>query len=98
LRSRDGDKAQVAVTVAVATNNVVAMRDLLLAGAGFCLLPLHVVRDDLAAGRLLQACPGWSARKLVLHALLPTRKAPPRVRVFLDRLAEAAKSLGFDPA
>lgn len=98
LRSTRGEKAQVSVTVAISVNNVVAMRDLLLAGAGFALLPLHVVRDDLAAGRLRDACPGWSARKLVLHALLPTRKAPPRVRLFLDRLASAATELGFDPA
>ncbi|AKU97957.1 hypothetical protein AKJ09_04621 [Labilithrix luteola] len=84
----------MSVTVAVAANNVVALRDLLLAGAGFGLLPLHVVREELAAGRLRQACPGWSSRKLTLHALLPTRRAPPRVRLFLDRLATAATNLG----
>jgi DNA-binding transcriptional LysR family regulator len=99
LRSVHGEKkAQVNVTAAVAANNVFAVRDLLVAGAGFGILPLHVVREDLAAGRLRHACPGWNARKLTLHALLPARQAPPRVRVFLDRLADAAKSLGFDPA
>jgi DNA-binding transcriptional LysR family regulator len=97
LRSPEGLKAQVGISAKVVTNNVVAMRDLLLAGAGFGLLPLHAVREDLAAGRLRHACPGWSSRRLVLHALLPTRNPPPRVRVFLDRLVSSAKNLGFDP-
>ncbi|NUP06060.1 MAG: LysR family transcriptional regulator [Polyangiaceae bacterium] len=97
LRSPEGGKAQVSVTIAVSANNVVGLRDLLIAGAGFGLLPLHVVREDLAAGRLRHVCPAWSSRKLTLHALLPTRKAPPRVRLFLDGLAAAAKNLGFDP-
>jgi len=98
LRSTQGDKSQVSVTAAVAANNVVAQRDLLIAGAGFGLVPVHVVRDDLAAGRLRHACPGWSSRKLTLHALLPTRQAPPRVRLFLNQLTIATKNLSFDPA
>ena len=97
FRSPRGDRVQVGVKVVATTNTVVASRDLLLAGAGFGLLPLHVVRDDLAAGRLLRLCPGWVSRKLTLHALLPTRRSPPRVRVFLDHLAAAAKGLSFEP-
>lgn len=97
FRTANGGKAQVSVAASVSANTVVAVRDLLLAGAGFGVLPLHVVREDLAVGRLQHVCPGWSPRKLVLHALLPTRHAPPRVRLFLDSLAVAAKSLGFDP-
>ena len=97
LRSLRGEKVVMSVDVAVAANNVVALRDLLLAGAGFGLLPLHVVSADLAAARLRHVCPGWISRKLRLHALLPTRHAPPRVRLFLERLTAAAKSLGFDP-
>ena len=63
LRSSDGHRAQVSIGVRVSTNNVVAMRDLLIAGAGYGLLPLHAVREDLAAGRLRHAFPGWSSRK-----------------------------------
>jgi len=71
------------------------MRDLLLAGAGVGLLPAHTVRDDLKTGRLLHVCPGWHHRRLSLHALLPTKHSPPRVRLFLAALAEAARPLGF---
>lgn len=81
LRTANGGRAQVSVAASVSANTVVALRDLLMAGAGFGVLPLHIVREDLAAGRLQHVCPGWSPRKLVLHALLPTRHAPPRVRL-----------------
>jgi len=97
FRSPQGDKAQVSVRVTASANTVVALRDLIVAGAGFGLLPLHVVRDDLAASRLCHVCPGWITKKLSLHTLLPTRQSPPRVRLFLDRLVGAAKGLGFEP-
>jgi len=96
LRTENGEKSQVNVRVIATTNTVIAMRDLLLAGAGFGLLPAHVVRDDLKAGRLLHICPDWYHRRLSLHALLPTKHSPPRVRLFLTALAAAARPLGFE--
>jgi DNA-binding transcriptional LysR family regulator len=98
LRSERGDGVQVNVRVLAATNSITAMRDLLLAGAGFGLLPEHTVRDDLKAGRLRHICPEWYHRRLSLHALLPTKHGPPRVRLFLTALAAAARPLGFDAA
>jgi DNA-binding transcriptional LysR family regulator len=98
FRNARGDKAQVSAKVTASTNTVVAMRDLLLAAAGFGVLPQHVVREDVRAGRLRHVCPSWFQRKLVLHALLPTRQAPPRVRALLDQLPNAASRLGFEPA
>lgn len=94
--SRSAKQVQATVKVAAGANTVFALRDLLVASAGFGLLPFHVVRGDIEEGRLLHVCPDWSSRKLILHALLPTRKPPPRVSVFLARLSEAAPHLGFD--
>jgi DNA-binding transcriptional LysR family regulator len=96
FRSQRGEKAQISVKVAATTNTQVALRDLLLSGAGFGIAPLHSVRDDIRAGRLQHVCPGWTHRKLYLHALLPTRHSPPRVRLFLAQLPAAAGRLGFD--
>jgi DNA-binding transcriptional LysR family regulator len=98
LRSPRGDKQQISVDVRATANAGLVVRDLLLAGAGFGVLPLHMVRDDLESGRLRQVCPGWFHRRLTLHALLPTRQVPPRVRAFLSRLATALEPLGFDRA
>lgn len=97
FRSVRGEKAQVSVKVAATTNTQVALRDLLLAGAGFGIAPLHSVREDIRAGRLEHVCAGWIHRKLFLHALLPTRQSPPRVRLFLAQLPGAASRLGFEP-
>ena len=65
------------------------------AGIGFGLIPAHVVRRDVKEGRLRHVCPGWFHRRLSLHALLPTRQAPPRVRAFLTAIKTAAKPFGF---
>jgi DNA-binding transcriptional LysR family regulator len=98
LRTARGETAQISVRVTASANTVVAMRDLLLAGAGFAIVPRHVVTDDVQAGRLRIVCPAWAHRRLSLHALLPTRQNPPRVRVFLAALTTAAGALGFDGA
>ena len=67
---------QVAVNPIATTNTAVAVRDLPLAGAGFAIVPFHVVRDDLRHERLCRVCPSWYRRTLWLHALLPTRNSP----------------------
>lgn len=98
FRSARGDKAQVSVDVRAVTNTSLAVRNLLLAGAGFGVLPRHMVQEDLNSGRLREVCAGWFHRRLWLHALLPTRQTPPRVRAFLTELAGAIQPLGFDAA
>lgn len=96
FRSQRGEKVQVGVKVIATTNTQGALRDLLLAGAGFGVVPQHSVRDDIRAGRLEHVCPGWFQRKLSLHALLATKQSAPRVRLFLAQLPAAAARLGFD--
>lgn len=98
FRSPRGERVQVSVKVTASATSQVATRDLLLAGAGFGVVPQHVVREDIRAGRLVHVCPGFIERRLILHALLPTRHLPPRVRLFLDELPVAARKLGFDVA
>jgi DNA-binding transcriptional LysR family regulator len=98
FRSERGEKAQVSVDVRAVTNTGLAVRNLVLAGAGFGVLPRHMVWEDLNRGWLREVCAGWFHRRLWLHALLPTRQAPPRVRAFLTELAGAIQPLGFDAA
>jgi DNA-binding transcriptional LysR family regulator len=96
FRSDDGERAQVRVDLRALANTSLALRDLLLAGAGLAVLPLHMVGDDLKAGRLRRACPAWTHRRLSLHAVLPTRGPPPRVRAFLTAIAAEVESAGFE--
>lgn len=98
FHSEHGDGAEEApVEAKVSVSTVIALRHLLLEGVGFGVLPRHVAHDDVRTGRLVRVCPGWIGRSVWLHALLPGRRMPPRVRVFLDQLARAAVVTGFDP-
>jgi DNA-binding transcriptional LysR family regulator len=96
FRSEQGARQQVRVDLRATVNTSSGIRDLLIAGAGFAVAPMHMVRDDLKAGRLMQVCPGWLHRKLALHAVMPTRRPPPRVRAFLSAIVDEARTLGID--
>jgi DNA-binding transcriptional LysR family regulator len=93
-----GSSVQIAVDLRATANSTLALRALLVEGVGFGALPLHMVHDDLEAGRLHRVCPLWFRRHLSLHALLPTRESTPRVRHFLVALEKALVPLGFDRA
>jgi len=49
---------------------------LLLNGAGVGVLPEHMLREHLQAGRLVRLCPGWIWKQISLYALMPSRAAP----------------------
>lgn len=96
LHSRKGDSAKFAVHKVASASSIVALRDLIAAGVGYGVLPLHVVRDEIEQGRLNHVCPQWFSRSITLFALMPSRRIAPRVRLFLDRLILASQRLGFE--
>lgn len=70
------------------TEDMVALLLAALEGVGVCQFPEMVIRDDLAAGRLVDVLPGWAPRAGILHAVFPTRRGLlPSVRALLDFLA-----------
>lgn len=95
FRSERGDVDELAVAPRALASASAAVVDLVLAGVGFAALPLHVIARDVAAGRLQRVCPGWHRNVLSLQALLPARKPPPRVRLFLSHATELIGELGF---
>ena len=63
---------------------------LLLGGVGCALLPELFVREQLERGELVDACPGWRADPLTLHAVIPSpRQRTARVQRFVELLLEA---------
>jgi len=63
-------------------------RDFLLAGLGFCNMPLHLVEDDLAAGRLKQLeVEGWGpfSHPLPVHIVLRRGREPGPAACWLIR-------------
>ena len=97
FRSHDPRQANQAIPVDVraSANSVNGMRAFLYEGIGYGILPAHMTRADIEAGRLVHICPKWYGRRIAFHALMPTRKPPPRVRVFLSALEIALVPFGF---
>jgi len=71
----------------LAVDCVPSLRAAVLAGLGVAKIPRYAVSDDLAAGRLCEILPDWSAGELPLAALMaPGGSVPARVRLFLETL------------
>jgi LysR family transcriptional regulator for bpeEF and oprC len=63
-----------------------AMRDALLAGAGYGQIHTYLVTDALRTGQLVQLLPAWTLPTWPVNALFAYRARPHRVDVFIDEL------------
>ena len=82
-----GSDAQVTISlpVAMASTDIVLVRDLVVEGAGVSILPRMQVQRYLEDGRLVQLLPGLVAPGLNLYLLHRAgRFVPPKVRAFVD--------------
>ena len=79
-------------TATLAVDSTGAVLAALLAGAGFAILPDFMVKQDLAAGRLIHALPQWLLPDGGIHAVFPSaRFRAPRVEVFIELLSSMIK-------
>ncbi len=70
------------------------LHDWVLSGEGISSEALWDVADDLAAGRLVQLMPDYLCAPIELYAVFgPGKPIPPRIRLFVDTLAEAFRRL-----
>lgn len=86
----DGDR-EVAVRVAgrIESNQGELLRDAAIAGLGIALHSSWHVNEDLRAGRLQVVLPDYPLPDSGIHAVMPQRRlVPPRVRAFVEFLAE----------
>ena len=62
-------------------------------GAGITSIAMDLAAPYLSSGTLVRVLSPWITGRLVLHAVLPSRKfMPQRTRVFLDHLSEQARA------
>jgi DNA-binding transcriptional LysR family regulator len=82
--------ATVPVDSVIRTNSSEVIREAVLAGAGIALRSTWDVGPEIRSGRLAVVLPGWRASsRVALHAVYPSRRhLAPKVRVFIDFLAE----------
>ncbi len=87
LRHEDGRTAAVRHTPRLITDDMPALRDAAYAGVGVVQLPMMMIWEDLAAGRLVEALPGWRPPPGIVHAAFASRRGLlPSVRALLDFL------------
>ncbi|MBL9013172.1 MAG: LysR family transcriptional regulator [Myxococcales bacterium] len=72
------------------SNNLGAVRDVVLAGGGISVMTEFMVACDIHEGRLVRILPEWTSRTFDVQAVYPARQnLPPRLQLFLDHLAKA---------
>ncbi|NIF77106.1 LysR family transcriptional regulator [Paraburkholderia sp. Cy-641] len=70
------------------TDDMIALRQAAVAGAGIVQLPVMMVRDELASGALVKLIPAWLPKSGIIHAVFPSRRGLlPSVRKLIDFLA-----------
>ena len=87
----DGPEGAVVVktTPCLRSNNGDTCRAVALAHEGIILQPSFMVGADLAAGTLVELCPGYRALEMGIHAVYSSRKhVAPKVRLLIDFLVE----------
>jgi DNA-binding transcriptional LysR family regulator len=88
LQGPDGEVA-VRVHGRIESNQGELLRDAAIAGMGIAMHSTWHVNGDLRAGRLQVVLPGWPLADTGIHAVMPQRRlVPPRVRAFVDFLAQ----------
>ena len=76
------------------SNNSEAAHRAVLAGLGIGLLPIILVADEVAAGRLVRVMPDWETPGLPIHLVHPGPRALPlRVRTVIAFLAQISAEM-----
>ncbi|MFS2201621.1 MULTISPECIES: LysR family transcriptional regulator [unclassified Pseudomonas] len=89
LFGADGSTAMIRHAPRMVTDDLLALRHAAVAGIGIVHLPSVVVRDEIAAGQLVELVPGWTPKSGVIHAIFPSRRGLlPSVRTLIDFLGE----------
>ena len=83
---------EICVTPVIAANHTDTLLRAALDGAGITSVTLDTVAPYLTRGELVRVLDPWITGRLVMYAVLPSRKfIPQRTRVFLDYLVEQAR-------
>ncbi|GAA0685404.1 LysR family transcriptional regulator [Dyella marensis] len=81
-----GARRTLRLRQAAQANSAAAVRGLVLAGTGIAVLPDYLVEEDIRAGRLVALLAQYRLPEGGVHAVYPGRKAPAKVRAFIDHL------------
>lgn len=85
----DGERVTVSVNGRIESNSPHACRLAALAGLGYAFVPMTLVRDDVAAGRLVTVLSEYEDERRGIYAIYPhKRHLSGKVRAFVDFLVQ----------
>ena len=95
LYGPDGQQVELYHTPRFVTGDMRGLHSAALAGIGAVQLPLMIIREDLAEGKLISLLPDWAPKAEIVHAVFPSRRGLlPAVRTLVDYLAQRFEALG----
>ncbi|NEJ47642.1 LysR substrate-binding domain-containing protein, partial [Rhizobium leguminosarum] len=84
----DGRKQIIRVQPRLGCEDMATVREAAIDGLGVAILPDHLCRDALQAGRLVRVLPAWRGVRGTVHLVFTTRRGlSPAVRALIDHLA-----------
>lgn len=97
LRGPSGEERHIRVGGRLTANNGDSLLKAAEAGIGIALLPAFILREAVTAGRLVEVLPGRGQDRIGIHAVYPEgRFTQPKVRAFIDFMAERFRGMGPD--
>lgn len=97
LRTIKGQERQIRVGGRLTANNGETLRRAAEAGLGIALQPAFILGDAVREGRLVEILPDHPLETIGIHAVYPPgRFTQPKLRVFIDFLAEHFRGMGPD--
>jgi DNA-binding transcriptional LysR family regulator len=97
LRHAEKGERSVVFEPRYVTDDMAALRLAAEDGVGVVQLPLLMVREQLHAGTLVAALPGWEPASGIIHAVFSSRRGQsPALRTFIDFAAKAFENVDED--
>ena len=94
LHHTNGRSMTIRPTPVWATNDIFALRDAVVAGRGWGILPTWLVASEIKEKRLMQLAPEWAGPALpVTIGFQPSRRSIRRIRKLADFIAERLREL-----
>jgi len=85
LISSDGGEQMLPISPILVSEGVTSTMEAARSGLGVTVLPDWLMREDLAAGRLVRILPKWRTRDLPIHVVYANHRIlPARVSAFID--------------
>jgi DNA-binding transcriptional LysR family regulator len=87
LEGPSGQRRTIAYRPRLISEDVLVLREAVLAGYGIADLPPTLFRNEIADGRLIRLLPKWQLPEVSVYAMYPSRQGlPAAVRMLVDHL------------